>query len=134
MGALQFCKKREQPEKHFLNKEKLEGFMKLQTTTFFISNYEKVTGMLSLCEQVFSQMLLKTGLDMAAGVVQHLECSHDLLLARAGSSTISQEKPHLNQKGKEDLGRVLGKFQIFKSLLEDHHRVSHKRPDPAAVP
>lgn len=89
MGALQFCKKNEQPEKHFLNKDKLEGFMKLQTATFFISNHEKEIGMLSLCEQVFSQMLLKTSLDMAGSVVQHLDCSHDLLLARAGSNTIS---------------------------------------------
>lgn len=94
MGALQFYKKSEQPEKHFLNKDKLEGFMKLQTATFFISNHEKGTGMLSLCEQVFSQMLLKAGLDVAGRVVQHLECSRDLPLARMGSNTISQEKNH----------------------------------------
>lgn len=50
--------------------------------------------MLSLCEQVFSQLLLKAGLDVAGRVVQHLECSHDLPLARMGSNTISQEKNH----------------------------------------
>lgn len=57
---------------------------------------------------------------MAGSVVQHLECSHDLPLARAGRHVTQPspqaqqtEKNQLNQKGKEDkdLGRVLGKFQ-----------------------
>lgn len=109
MGALQFCKKNEQPEKHFLNNDKLEGFMKLQTATFFISNHEKEIGMLSLCEQVFSQMLLKTSLDMAGSVVQHLDCSHDLP-TRAGSHTISQEKATPIPKRKGRPGQGAGKI------------------------
>lgn len=47
---------------------------------------------------------------MAGSVVQHLDCSHDLLLARAGSNTISQEKATPKPKRKGRPGQGAGKI------------------------